>query len=156
MLVSGHRGAGKTTVVHKAIQDLQRQLRESNQPYLPLMVPLHGPDLLRKHISDVQVQKVKPTDKKTKPPAASNKDPNEKKTTQNTEQTEQLADTHDVLVNITIALFRALTNGISRAFQRYALREDQIQSEIPELAAQLKLELRALPCCESFGITREY
>ena len=44
LLVAGHRGAGKTTAVHGAIA---RCIRESSRNGRPLLVTIHGPDLLR-------------------------------------------------------------------------------------------------------------
>src|SRR5215469_6651962 len=44
-LISGHRGAGKTTLVLKAIEDTTVQAMKIGGTR-PLFVPLHGPDLL--------------------------------------------------------------------------------------------------------------
>lgn len=43
-LIAGHRGSGKTMLVHKAIEDLLRN--SVNKGRHPLFVRLHGPDLL--------------------------------------------------------------------------------------------------------------
>src|SRR5580698_4274323 len=45
-LVSGHRGSGKTTLVRWAVQQAQEVLRNDPTAARPLLVPLHGPDLL--------------------------------------------------------------------------------------------------------------
>ena len=46
VLISGHRGAGKTTLINNVINDLKDILIERKISYKPLFVPLHGPDLL--------------------------------------------------------------------------------------------------------------
>jgi ribosomal protein L12E/L44/L45/RPP1/RPP2 len=43
-LIAGHRGAGKTTLVLKAVQDVLNSVAPGN--IRPLLVALHGPDLL--------------------------------------------------------------------------------------------------------------
>src|SRR6266851_5186897 len=47
-LVAGHRGAGKTTTVLKAIADVRSRLREERSPRL-LMVRIYAPDFLPKN-----------------------------------------------------------------------------------------------------------
>src|ERR1041385_8409227 len=45
VLISGHRGSGKTTMVRWAVQQAQKAL-DNTEHARPLLVPLHGPDLL--------------------------------------------------------------------------------------------------------------
>ncbi len=49
-LIAGHRGSGKTMLVHKAIEDLLRDSR--GRVNRPLFVRLHGPDLLPPELED--------------------------------------------------------------------------------------------------------
>lgn len=46
VLVSGHRGAGKTTAVLAAMQHVHNRCRNDGRSYRPLLVVLHGPGLL--------------------------------------------------------------------------------------------------------------
>src|SRR5262245_24472821 len=46
ILIAGHRGSGKTTRVRWAIQQAQSKLERIPGAARPLLVPLHGPDLL--------------------------------------------------------------------------------------------------------------
>src|SRR5947208_943690 len=46
VLLSGHRGAGKTTLVKNVIRDLKLASSDLQGNIKPLFVPLHGPDLL--------------------------------------------------------------------------------------------------------------
>ncbi|MBL8173956.1 MAG: hypothetical protein JNK48_04760, partial [Bryobacterales bacterium] len=45
-LVAGHRGSGKTYLIHRAIASLIHDDKGKRQPR-PVLVPLHGPDLLK-------------------------------------------------------------------------------------------------------------
>ena len=44
-LVSGHRGAGKTTMVHGAIEEVLRRTMTQQHSSRPLLIRLNGPDL---------------------------------------------------------------------------------------------------------------
>ncbi|MDP8979597.1 MAG: hypothetical protein M3O35_03285, partial [Acidobacteriota bacterium] len=46
-LISGNRGAGKTTMVTRCIENIQKEMRNSTKPLRPIYVRLNGPDLLR-------------------------------------------------------------------------------------------------------------
>jgi hypothetical protein len=50
-LIAGHRGAGKTTMLRQAVQEVESRVRsrgmQSGQTARPLYIPLHGPDLLK-------------------------------------------------------------------------------------------------------------
>jgi hypothetical protein len=46
VLLAGHRGAGKTTLVRWAVQQAQELYAGGNAASRALFVPLHGPDLL--------------------------------------------------------------------------------------------------------------
>ncbi len=45
-LISGYRGAGKSTLARRAVEQAQRQLRSQGRSVKPIFVRLHGPDLL--------------------------------------------------------------------------------------------------------------
>jgi hypothetical protein len=132
-LVSGHRGAGKTTLVYKAIQDLSIEFSEQGLSCYLLLVPLHAPDLLLNHEdssakdSQVYPEYTLQSDKKTS-------------------ATDTPVGTQQALIQITLALYRALANEISRAF-RGQIEQNSFpdKAELLELAAQLTRELDAPP-----------
>lgn len=45
-LIAGHRGIGKTTVLRHAVHEVERAHRQAGTRKAPLLVPLHGPELL--------------------------------------------------------------------------------------------------------------
>lgn len=67
ILIAGHRGAGKTTVVKTVIEEVHRELRPDLDAQ-PLFVYLHGPDL----VADVDVLESAESDGKSTPSAATN------------------------------------------------------------------------------------
>jgi hypothetical protein len=156
-LIAGHRGAGKTTMVNQCVQHVQRL---PGLPYRPLLVRLHGPNLVR----EVPVE-AQPT------PSASEGGPADAKTPAGPQASPQSADAvaiaeaaralqgHDreensqrrqvqiALQQITLALHRALSDELTKAYRK---RVDELSSErvsprtrqqLYERAAQLALEL---------------
>ena len=153
-LIAGHRGSGKTTVVSRVVEDVGRSVLEplikgpaTGKPARarrPFMVKLHGPSLLA-------AQHPKLTD----PPEAAGREVqdavakaakavHEALTTDKPKTDDNgAADTaHSALVQIAIALYRALATETARSYafhaqEQFAFRpRDQM-----ELAAQFALDL---------------
>ena len=119
-LISGHRGSGKTSLVLRAVQDLQH--RDTGAlVQRPLLVKLHGPSLLA--------------------PINNENDKADKK--DNEEDGAALA----VLVEITIALYRALCGEVTRCYRDHAIEKSLLgnENDLQELAGQLSLELDNAP-----------
>ncbi|MCB1037236.1 MAG: hypothetical protein KDD47_25630, partial [Acidobacteria bacterium] len=139
ILISGYRGSGKTTSVHKALQRVNEAVPKQENRRL-LLVTLHGPDLL---------------------PAG--KEPERKggedSTNQDTPGAETLSraetDRQTILKRITAGLYRALSRELSRTFRGALERKDGTDSsssgetgseaELSELAAQFELALDGQP-----------
>ena len=125
-LISGHRGSGKTSLVLRAVQDLQnRQTGELQQR--PLLVKLHGPSLLNR-VEEQEGQEQ--TDA-------------EHTGSKESEEGPALA----VLVEITIALYRALSGEVARCYRDVVFQKSELGNEedLKELAGQLSLELDNAP-----------
>src|SRR4051812_47965491 len=45
-LIAGHRGSGKTTAVRMAVQRAQEEARKGGLKLWPMLISLHGPDIL--------------------------------------------------------------------------------------------------------------
>lgn len=147
-LIAGHRGAGKTTTVLRAIAKLSNELlRESLVPdslevgqraplQRPLLVKLVGHSL----IADPPKLKEAPTAL----PAGAPQQPAESSAAPAPSAGEGAA--HDpaqgALVHITIALYRALAAELSAAYAVHALDgEERGRQERLEMAAQLAFDL---------------
>ena len=196
-LVSGHRGAGKTTVVLKAIEDTLFTMR--NVRSRPLMIPLHGPDLLlppevsdsaqTPAAKDAENAKAadpakgadpargadgakdapsaddtdKNADKKTeaspKPTStpANGKPANGKKAEAAPPASTTASDTEQFLRQVTIGIYRALADLFHDAYRRAAESKAKTGHptwrDLPELAAQLRIELDGAP---DMGLLREF
>jgi hypothetical protein len=139
-LIAGHRGTGKTSLVRRAVDDLADDLLDRSTkddalaaegagrklpdgPFQrPLLVKLHGPTMLQ---NDVEVPK----------PAAAG--------TSGDATTKVEAGPHAALLQITVALYRALVGEISTGFTAHARRHAGARGQLGcvEMAAQLALEL---------------
>ncbi len=128
-LISGHRGAGKTTLVAHAIQDVLRSFRDTGRR--PLYVRIHGPDLLPEAPEGC--------------PAAS---------AVRGERDEELCN---VMRQMAIALYRAAADEYVVSYReriRKRERSDVWQKkELYESAAQFAHDLEDCPGLETF---REY
>jgi hypothetical protein len=159
VLIAGHRGAGKTTVIRSAIQDLR------GRPYLqksvvPLYVQIHGPDLLGGETvlgiqrTSANSEPSKIGDKPEKTVAANSPPANSAILVADNESTEQ-KDQNEIdqaltsLRVLTIALHRAFVNDLGWSFERGVSPQQVPESERPhprrsndlqELAAQLRLD----------------
>ena len=148
-LISGHRGSGKTTLVHKAIQDV----RPRPGSLIPLLVPLHGPALLKSDaVTRVSDRGDKGAEDKMKqatgttPPAGAQP--------ANPAKPEPFDPTLQFLQQITICLYRALAKELTRSFgKRLAARRRQwiLPTKLfgrdfsPEVVGELVLELDDAP-----------
>jgi hypothetical protein len=170
-LISGHRGAGKTTVVLAAIQDARQELVKADEPLRPLFVRIHGPDLFpdpaRKNAAKDEPPKapdalasstnsaaaLNPLGKApAAPPPAPEKSAGDPAT--------EGSPPEVVLKQVTIALYRAAAEEFSHSYRDRieAILSDPFQqaasgprysgghaSELFELAAQLRVELDGAP-----------
>lgn len=125
ILVSGHRGSGKTTLIRTAITNLTDILSNEQRPYKPLLVALHGPDLLDTDRSDEVRAQPESTPQINKPiePAK-----------------EENRLIKNVLEHLTISLYRALANEFFYSFQK-KVNEGPRAEELKELIGLLRLEL---------------
>jgi hypothetical protein len=151
-LIAGHRGAGKTSLVLRVVQDLRTSiLRESvkEEPQLPqqvgglqrpLIVKLHGPSLLRPPDPPARPEK-KAVAATGKEESAASKEGAPAPATAQPAPVE--AGAHAALVQITVGLYRALAAEAALGFEVHARAHAGRGSpfETAELAAQLGLEL---------------
>lgn len=154
-LIGGHRGSGKTMMVHHAVEDLIRS--SQTLPNRPLFVRLHGPDLL----PPATVEE-KPTEP-AKPPAAvdgatADKDKAAgaataagakaeatKKPTAAANKTRTADDTEleAVLIQMVKALYRHVSSEYRRCYREEILRRSDsiVRDDLLEVAAQFDFEL---------------
>ena len=134
-LISGHRGAGKTTLVQRVVDDLGDELFRDRMtksvptagsppsllarcPQRPLLVKLHGPSLLADELPRPGGgEKPSRVASATIADAATNSDKG--KAPPPPGSTISAGTAHGALVQITIALYRALTREFAEA---YAIR----------------------------------
>jgi hypothetical protein len=165
-LIAGHRGSGKTMLVHKAIEDVVRNSvkRESR----PLLVRLHGPDLLPvlTENNGTKAVEVKP-DPAAPAPGHNKEAPAKPDSTvaadgaaaatveeaasngtdaaaaETKKQIQTLNELDIVLTQMMKSLFRDVANEYRRCYREKILRLDKgiKRSELLELAAQFDLEL---------------
>jgi hypothetical protein len=158
ILISGHRGSGKTTLVRWAIERAQRALKDDLKSARPLLVPLHGPDLLGGEA--VMATAPAKQDKKAKVPekdknrvnGQENPEQHAKEETQEkgkTEATAKSSDSSEAANDTTRAALRLLTQALHRAYvdelgRCFAERAGDAD-EIRELVGQLLVELDHAP-----------
>ena len=172
-LISGHRGAGKTTLVHRAVEDLGDELIAEwwnrlpetllleSRPQRPLLVKLHGPSLMAESLPGERKPESAETPKPAEPDGAEKPEqPQKVQITVETKGTKAEAGEKSVkppsaaqvaLVQITIALYRALAKECADNFATHAKRLEF--SGLKEFAAQLRLDLDQAP---SPGLLRGY
>jgi hypothetical protein len=140
-LISGHRGSGKTSLVLRAVDDLSAVVSLENRPQRPLLVKLHGPSL-------ISMRRAEDTSREATEKSSSNEsvetlsDKSQPSAVPIREASDASA-AQQVLIQITIALYRALSAEIARCYRRRAatLSEKQKRADLFEQAAQLQLEL---------------
>jgi hypothetical protein len=163
-LIAGHRGTGKTALVTRAIEDLRAtRLRESVKEssifiggtrasmQRPLFVKLHGPSLID---SIAPKSQPKPADERPPdrdPPQEGERQPADEAQPERSAAEDSKGDrrsTHTALVQITLALYRALAEEISTGFAAHAqflASRSRQANDYLEIAAQLTLELDSAP-----------
>jgi len=136
VLVAGHRGSGKTTLVYHAIQSVRREFRDEQRPRRPLLVQLHGPNLLPPD-----------PDLPDLPTSGDGKEPNKTRE-------EPLTPPQRVLIQITTALYRALATEVEKALREAVeTRAARLgRGDLRELAGHVTLEFDDAP---SAGVLRE-
>ena len=136
-LISGHRGAGKTTVVLNAVETTAKSKFLGGSR--PLFVPLHGPDLLPSLPEPTKTGLVKPATGKPGSAAAT------------------ASDTSEFLKQITLGIYRSLADIFFQAYwtvaESYAATGKPVWRDLPERAAQLRVELDGPP---DLSLLREY
>jgi hypothetical protein len=144
-LIAGHRGAGKTTLVLNACQEVLKKFRKRDDDRFlrPLLVMLQGPNLL-------------PNDEDELPVAedAGKKDTAQQDSAKKDSAPKKIGAMENVLRQITLGLYRALAREISQAFRDHAtgatasdpeLANGIARGELIEFAAALELELDEYP-----------
>jgi hypothetical protein len=136
-LIAGHRGAGKTTLVLKAVQDVLNSVAPGN--IRPLLVALHGPDLLAPAAKPQTGDKAE--DAATESNGKEKDKEQEKKANKNTEP-EVTNDAEEVLKQITISMYRSLADEMYRAFRNRAKWLQVLGGPSDRDASELPMALR--------------
>lgn len=169
-LIAGHRGAGKTTLVHHVVQKLVRESLAKNGMRRPLIVRLHGPNLLRRKatpdeandkVAGTTAGKVKDASEAiaaaVDPSSASS--PGERRLAAATfmarrdRERDRESDPHmqqvqTALHQITLSLYRALASEVTACYRdrvdHHGIPAAR-RADLLERAAQLELELDQFP-----------
>jgi len=131
ILVAGHRGAGKTTMVQNVID----ALRQGSNARKPLVIKLQGPDLLRVNGNGSKAaakNKANPAN-----PAAEGAEPSGPDTPGEASKDDLVIE--NLLKLLTISLYRALADEF---YERYTERVAQSSDvKLREMAGLLRMEL---------------
>jgi len=166
-LISGHRGAGKTTLVQRVVDDLGDELFRdltktsvppagptqpslARRPQRPLLVKLHGPSLLADELPRPGGGEMP---KQPPPPATpgtgTNSDNAKAGTAKSDLQpvpTTNTGTAHGALVQITIALYRALAREFAEAYAVHARAAYRVEADDQlDISAQFRLDLDRAP-----------
>jgi hypothetical protein len=183
-LIAGHRGAGKTTLVQRVIDDLGDELfqfwwneakatgatlerpRLARRPQRPLHVKLHGPSLLVDELprpgGGENPKPAKLADNDAAAPANDSRAPVESEVTIQGKPAKPdgasdgaaaaaPSTAHGAIVQITIALYRALAREFADAYAIHARSTPGHYDDIDallEAAAQFRLDLDRAPATE--------
>jgi len=159
-LIAGHRGAGKTKLTLRAIEDLvydrlQKVLQADDGLVMsrsnlqrPLLVKLHGPSLLDPLPSKSSQKESKSRGRKAKDESQGEAEARGSEGDQSAQPVAKAA-----LSQIAIALYRALARDISEGYRFKARRLRRRGGQGQELAAQLVLDLDSGP---SPAVLRSY
>ena len=139
-LISGHRGSGKTTLVHQVFLRVWEESRHQRGFLRPLLVPLHGPNLLPARPAKPAPDAGGCGGAKAEAPKEPGGDTAEKEKSK--------SETQIALEQITLGIYQALSRETSARF-RERIRERSIKTPVGrerlELAAQLEVELYESP-----------
>ena len=138
ILVAGHRGSGKTTLVHMAIQELNRRYRELRQPYHLLLVELYGPALYVDGETPKPIATASPLyiDVKTSKPTETASTPGNREAVRSKQLTER------ALTEITSSLYRSLATHMAGLF-RDRINEGDFglqRADLLELATRMSIQ----------------
>lgn len=148
-LIAGHRGSGKTALVTRAVQDLRTELfeaaikrpvKDGPQPLFqrPLLVKLYGPSL----VSPLPPTEAEVEARKKAADAAKENGLWGEAAGAEAPSPAALKATQAALVQITIALYRALAGELAEGYGVHAREQERRRGGEPlELAAQFALEL---------------
>ena len=144
-LISGHRGSGKTSLTLRAVEEvwrsaLQKSLGWGEPPVRPLLVKVHGPSLLKdRGLPTLPAAPPPPATTPVTPAGAAVAPP--ALPPPPAQEAKQDDRSHGALVQLTIALYRALAAEAAESFARHV----EAAGDAVELAGQLQLELDGAP-----------
>lgn len=142
-LISGHRGSGKTTLVHNAFLQVAKDKRPPGNTWLrPLLIPLHGLNLLAAASRAAVEAKLSSSDPEKTDGKTLETDAGGKPT-----HAVPDAEAQAALIQITLSIYQALTGEMSRQLRRrlYERPVTLQQREQLEMAAQLEIEMFECP-----------
>jgi hypothetical protein len=166
-LISGHRGAGKTTLVQRVVDDLGDELFRdltkisvpaagatqpslAHRPQRPLLVKLHGPSLLADELprpggGEKSAQEL-PQTKANGATTTSDAKSETGKSDSQASRTTNTGTAHGALVQITIALYRALAREFADAYAVHSRAAYRVDADDQlDIAAQFRLDLDRWP-----------
>ncbi len=151
-LIGGHRGSGKTMMVHHAIEELIR--RSQGLPNRPLFVRLHGPDLLPPILLEEKQSEAPPAspaaadaaakeDKAAAPTPGTKPDATKKPAPAAKPRTADETELEAVLIQMVKALYRHVSSEYRRCYREEILRRSDsvVRDDLLEVAAQFDFEL---------------
>jgi len=158
ILIAGHRGAGKTTLVKAAIQELRQGF---DKDAIPLYVQIHGPDLLGgETVLGHEENSKKEKGEKEKNESRASQESAEKSSESDTrpataddesrqQDREEVKQARTSLRVLTVALHRAFVTDLGWAFEKGVSPQEPVtlnpaverrSHDLQELAAQLRLD----------------
>jgi hypothetical protein len=150
-LVAGHRGAGKTTMLRHAVQDVAARIRmrgaEAQPSARPLFIALHGPDLLAPPPrTDTGEKKSEGDTNQPQAPATGGTMP--RKNSAAPPAPPPPDELRHFLDRITSGLYVGAAQEFARRFREQAIRSGSTmreRAELLELAADLQVQLDRQP-----------
>src|SRR5581483_6735597 len=129
IVIAGHRGAGKSTVVHNAVQQCARELKGRGGRY-PILVRLNGPSLLDPAVEIAAA------------PGATG----EASSNRTGDRTREKGKARLFLSHLAMALYKALGRELVGAVRRYIDARPRLQRAASwELLGSLQIELDDVP-----------
>ncbi|HEY7767101.1 hypothetical protein [Longimicrobium sp.] len=151
-LISGHRGAGKTTLVLNAFQHVWKN-RERRQDVRPLLVPVNGPALFHAPSEPTPTAPDLPASDQARhprdPSAPTGATDSVQATAPGRDPDDDLKPAQFALKQIVLALHRAVVEEMCSAHRQRVLEstppKSALRRERLELSAQLEMELFECP-----------